>query len=39
MKILIKNKNVSKVSTIAITYSFEFKEKFIEEYSRVSFLE
>jgi len=32
MKILAKNKNVSKVSAKSIIYSLEFKEKFIEEY-------
>ena len=32
IKILSKNKYVKKVSSKAITYSIEFKEKFIEEY-------
>ena len=29
---LSRNKNISKVSTKAITYTFEFKKKFIDEY-------
>ena len=29
---LSKNKNISKVSNKAITYTFEFKKKFIDEY-------
>jgi len=37
IKILTKNKNVSKVSMKAITYSLEFKEKFIAEYSKGKF--
>ena len=37
IKILTKNKNVSKVSIKAITYSLEFKEKFIEEYFKGKF--
>ncbi len=32
IKILSKNKYVKKVSSKSITYSTEFKEKFIEEY-------
>ena len=32
IKMLSKNKNTSKVSTKTITYSLEFKEKFVEEY-------
>lgn len=34
VKILLKNKYVKNVSLKAITYSTEFKEKFIEEYSK-----
>ncbi len=34
IKILSKNKYVKKVSSKSITYSTEFKEKFIEEYSK-----
>ena len=34
IKMLSKNKNTSKVSTKAITYSLEFKEKFVEEYAK-----
>jgi len=34
IKILSKNKNVLKVSSKSIVYALEFKEKFIEEYSK-----
>ena len=34
VKILLKNKYIKNVSLKAITYSTEFKEKFIEEYSK-----
>jgi len=34
VKILSKNKNTLKVSHKSITYALEFKEKFIEEYSK-----
>lgn len=34
MKTLSKNKYVTKVSSKAITYSFEFKKRFVEEYKK-----
>ena len=37
IKILIKNKNISKISAKAIIYSLEFKKKFIEEYLKAKF--
>jgi transposase-like protein len=33
VKLLSKNKYVTKVSNKAITYSFEFKKRFVEEYN------
>lgn len=34
IKILSKNKNILKISSKSIVYALEFKEKFIEEYSK-----
>ncbi|MCK5779587.1 MAG: helix-turn-helix domain-containing protein [Psychrilyobacter sp.] len=34
IKILSKNKNIFKISSKSIVYALEFKEKFIEEYSK-----